>query len=281
MPVADPEAVPLGPADLTEALALLEAEPVTDCFVASRVVDSRLRPELLGGEVWGFRDGGELVALCYAGANLVPAGRIDPAAIAAFAARAARRPRRCSSIVGPVAAVEALWDRLRPIWGPARDERWDQPVLASAGPATALADPQVRVAVASDLDALLPAAVAMFTEEVGVSPLAAGGGSAYRARLSDLIARRQSLLRRDGDRVVFKAELAAVSPWASQIQGVWVDPALRGRGYGTAGMAAVVTHALAVAPTVTLYVNGHNTAARRCYEAVGFAAVGSFATILW
>jgi predicted GNAT family acetyltransferase len=153
--------------------------------------------------------------------------------------------------------------------------------MALTGGPAAESDPQVRVAVAADEEVLLPAAVAMFTEEVGVSPLAAGGGPAYRARLAELVRRRHSLIRRDGDRVLFKAELAAVSPWASQVQGVWVDPEIRGQGLGTAGMAAVVEHALTVAPTVSLYVNAHNVAARRCYEAVGFAPVGRFATILW
>ena len=37
-----------------------------------------------------------------------------------------------------------------------------------------------------ELDILMPAAIAMFTEEVGVSPLRADGGAGYRARVSDL-----------------------------------------------------------------------------------------------
>jgi predicted GNAT family acetyltransferase len=142
-------------------------------------------------------------------------------------------------------------------------------------------DPRVRTAGPDDEAALLPAMVAMFTEEVGVSPLAAGGGPAYRARLADLIGRGHSLLIRDGEAVAFKAELAEVSPWACQIQGVWVAPDRRGGGVGTAGMAAVVEYALSLAPTVSLYVNAHNSAARRCYQRVGFVDVGRFATLLW
>jgi predicted GNAT family acetyltransferase len=139
----------------------------------------------------------------------------------------------------------------------------------------------VRRCTADDLGALMPAAVAMFTEEVGVSPLAGGGGPAYRERLAELVRRGHSFARIEEGRVVFKADLAAVSPHACQVQGVWVDPQLRGRGLGTAGMAAVVQHALAVAPVVSLYVNGHNAAARAVYRRVGFTEVGRFATILF
>jgi predicted GNAT family acetyltransferase len=47
-------------------------------------------------------------------------------------------------------------------------------------------------------------------------------------------------------------------------------------------MAAVVEIALReIAPVVSLYVNEHNTPARRAYEAVGFQQTGVFATIMF
>ena len=58
----------------------------------------------------------------YAGANLVPVAT-TPAARAAFAERADRHGRRCSSIVGPAEEVHALWALLEPVWGPAREVR--------------------------------------------------------------------------------------------------------------------------------------------------------------
>jgi uncharacterized protein len=82
--------------------------------------------------------------------------------------------------------------------------------------------------------------------------------------------------------VLFKAEIGAATAAVSQVQGVWVHPTLRGRGLGTAGMASVVELARReVAPVVSLYVNDYNTAARRSYEKVGFAQVGTFASVLF
>jgi predicted GNAT family acetyltransferase len=81
---------------------------------------------------------------------------------------------------------------------------------------------------------------------------------------------------------VFKAEVGAATKTACQVQGVWVEPSLRGRGLSAPGMAAVVASCLRdVAPTVSLYVNDFNAPARRAYERVGFAEVGCFASILF
>jgi len=143
-------------------------------------------------------------------------------------------------------------------------------------------DPLVRHVRADEIDLLLPASIAMFTEEVGVSPIAGDGGNLYRARVSELVHLGRSFARIDDSRVVFKAEVGAATSAACQIQGVWVDPALRGQGLSVGGMAAVVVAcAAAIAPVVSLYVNDFNHAARRSYERVGFRDVGMFMSVLF
>jgi predicted GNAT family acetyltransferase len=267
-------------ADLPVLRPLLDSDPVAHCFVASRVEAAGLDPWRLGAELWGY-GGNRLEAACFSGANLVPVGDV-PTALAAFADRARRQGRRCSSIVGPAHAVSALWDRLEPHWGPARDVRASQPLLATSSPPQVSGDPAVRRVSVAELDILMPACVAMFTEEVGTSPLGNDNGAAYRARVRDLVLAGRAFARIDDGRVLFKAELGAVSGRAAQIQGVWVDPAHRGRGLGTSGTAAVVAEALrSVASTVSLYVNDFNLPARRAYERVGLRNVGTFASVLF
>ncbi|GGF38616.1 N-acetyltransferase GCN5 [Marmoricola endophyticus] len=271
----------LGPADLPEVLALLERDPVTNVFVDYRVRLTRLEPRWLGGEVWGWYDDGVLAAVCHAAANLVPAAA-GPEALAAFADRAARAPRSSSTVVGPRPMVEELWRVLGPAWGTPRDERWEQPHLELTGPPAVEPDPLVRRSESADIAALYPACVAMYTEEVGISPEADGGRELYRARVTQLVNRGWSFARYDGDRVVFKAEVAAASPYACQVQGVYVDPSRRGEGLAAGGMAAVVEIARReIAPTVSLYVNGHNAPARRAYERAGFAQTSTFSTLMF
>ncbi|RBQ14411.1 GNAT family N-acetyltransferase [Spongiactinospora rosea] len=267
--------------DREEVLALLDLDPVANVFVASRVRSVGLNSARLGGQMWGFGPRGGLTSLCYAGANLVPVNA-GQEAVQAFAERARRQGRRCSSIVGPVQAVEPMWEILQPYWGPARAIRWQQPVMRISSAPLAAPDPLVRRVRPDEFDALLPACVAMFTEEVGVSPDTGDGGALYRTRVAELIRIGRSYARLDGRQVVFKAEIGAVTPQACQIQGVWVHPERRGQGHAVAGMAAVVDQALRYfAPVVTLYVNDFNSPARAVYRKVGFTEVGTFMSVLF
>ena len=133
-----------------------------------------------------------------------------------------------------------------------------------------------------ELDILLPACVAMFTEEVGVSPIGSDSGRGYRGRIRELIGAGRAFARIEDGEVVFKAELGALSSGAAQIQGVWVAPHRRGEGLAAAGVAAVAAIAVPrMAPQVSLYVNQHNEPALRAYRRVGFEQVGTFMTVLF
>lgn len=272
----------LEPADIGAALAVLESAPVENAFVAARVQVAGLDPWRLGGEMWGWYQDGRLRSLCYSGANLVPICA-TPEAVRAFADRARRVGRRCSSIVGPAGPTGELWRLLEPSWGPARDVRPCQPLMVTDEPSAEVApDPYVRRVRKDEMDVILPACVAMFTEEVGVSPMAGDGGLLYQARVAELVGSGRSFARIQDGKVLFKAEIGAATRQACQIQGVWVDPAHRGRGLSETGMAAVLRYALAdVAPVVSLYVNDYNAPARAAYRRVGFRETGAFMSVLF
>lgn len=271
-------------ADLAGTLEILHRDPVVNAFVATRVEAVGLDPWRLGGEMWGWFDqDGRLESLCYAGANLVLVNA-GPQAVRAFAERARRQGRRCSSIVGPADATAELWALLERSWGPAREVRAHQPLMATTLPSDEVAaDPLVRRVRKDEIDLLMPACVAMFTEEVGISPLAGDGGLLYQARVAELVTGGRSFARfSEQGEVVFKAEIGAVTQGACQIQGVWVAPAYRGRRLSEAGMAAVVDIALReVAPVVSLYVNDYNLPARAAYHRVGFREIGAFMSVLF
>lgn len=264
--------------DRSVVSAVLAADPIATCMVAARVELAGLDPWRLGGEVWsaGPRHDG----LCFSGANLVPL-RGERSAIRSFADRARRHGRSCSSVVGRAELVLPLWDELAAHWAPAREVRADQPLMMLVGPPAVAVDPAVRPVRPDELDQYLPAAIAMFTEEVGVDPRGNDGGAGYRARVAELISAGRAFARFEGDQVVFKAEVGALSSRVGQIQGVWVHPSCRGRGLGTAGTATVVARLAGMGRMSSLYVNAFNHAARASYARVGFTQVASFATILF
>lgn len=268
------------PDDLSALIGLVERDPITHCFVASRL-SLGLERIRLGADIWGYFTDEGLQSALYLGANLVPV-ETTPASRAAFADRLRRAGRRCSSIVGPAEDVRDLWRLLEPSWGSPREVRARQPLLVIDAAPNIAPDPRVTVTSLMDLDTLVPACVAMFTAEVGISPIAGGMSESYRSRIIELISAGRSYSRIQDGVVIFKAEIGAASASACQVQGVWVDPAHRGRGVSEPGMAAVVQLAQQqVAPAVSLYVNDFNTVARKCYAAVGFREHGEFATILF
>lgn len=259
--------------------AVLDADPVAACMMAARFEVAGTDPWRLGGELWGF--GQRLDGLCFSGGNLVPLRGARPA-IRAFADRALRHGRGCSSLVGPAEPVLGLWDELAGDWGPSREVRPDQPLLAMACAPSVPADPLVRTVRQDELDRYLPAAVAMFTEEVGIDPTVGDGGAGYRARVAELVAAGRAFARFDGGEVVYKAEIGAMSSRVGQLQGVWVHPAWRNRGLGATGTAAVVERLVGgMGRVASLYVNSFNLPARAMYQRVGFRQVGTFATVLF
>lgn len=271
----------LGPDDRADFLALTALDPVVNVFPEFRARTTDLEPRLLGGEVWGRFDDGRLVAGCHVGANLVPV-QCTPDDARAFGERALARPRSVITIVGPQPAVTCIWDVVSESWHTPREVRFNQPHLQIASDPLVAPDPAVRRATADDLDVIYPACVAMYSEEVGVDPEAGGGGPIYRARVRQLIGSGWSFARIDDGVVVFKAEVASLTPAAAQVQGVWVHPDRRGEGLAAGGMAAVVVAVRQrLAPVVSLYVNEWNLPARATYRRVGFTQSSVFATIMF
>jgi uncharacterized protein len=263
--------------DAAAVWRVFDDDPVGSCMVAARVADHGIDPNSIGGELWTRR--GPEESLCFAGANLIPL-RGEPADLIAFADEAMSGTRRCSSLVGRAGLVMPMWERLESAWGPARDVRDHQPLMALATHPNCEIDTAVRQVRPEELDAYLVAAVDMFIGEVGVDPRVGDGGRGYRRRVASLITAGRAWARFEHGHVVFKAEVGSQSPGVGQIQGVWVHPEWRGLGIGTAGTAMVAAVIVGSGRIASLYVNNFNTVARAAYARVGFAEVGSFATVL-
>jgi predicted GNAT family acetyltransferase len=256
---------------------VLDHDPVGSCMVAARVAEHGIEPSAIGGELW--TRGGADESLCYAGPNLIPL-RGKTTDLAAFADKAMSTSRRCSSLVGRAELVLPMWQRLEPVWGPARDVRDRQPLMALRSMPQCGIDPGVRQVRLDEIDAYLVAAIDMFIGEVGVDPRIGDGGRGYRRRVANLISAGRAWARFEHGQVVFKAEVGSQSPVVGQIQGVWVHPERRGQGLGTAGTATLAAVIVGTGRIASLYVNDFNTVARAAYARVGFAEVGTFATVL-
>lgn len=265
--------------DVERALDVCAQDPVTNVFVAARVRESGLMGTR--GPLFGYETATEH-ALCWCAANVVPV-EASPRAIGALAAKVVKRRATASSIFGPADQVLDLWSRLSRHWGEPREVRENQPVLTMQTAPSEFGmpvDPRVRPARPQELDLVVPAAAAMFTEEIGYPPYQ-GSGTAYRRGVAGLIEQGHCLVRIEGGQVIFKADLGSVALGVAQVQGVWVHPDHRGRGLAAPAMAAVIEHTIRhVAPIVSLYVNDFNAPALATYRRVGMVQTGTFATVL-
>ena len=267
--------------DTASLRELARTDVVANVFILSHLAATgSAAPTVGGASIFGVFDGEDLVGACWAGANLVPV-QLDPEFAGFVAGHAHRSGRRFASIFGPADTVLAMYEQLEQLGQPAHEVRADQPLMTITGPPAVQANADLGFSQLADFDRILPACAAMFEEEVGYSPFL-GGREFYSRRVEGLIRQGHSLVHLNADgQVMFKAELGAVTPDVTQVQGVWMNPSFRGLGLSAGYMAAVVRLAQQLAPVTSLYVNDYNARARATYERVGFHQVGTFATVLF
>jgi ribosomal protein S18 acetylase RimI-like enzyme len=249
-----------------EILAFCAEDPIERVFLAD-VARRGL------GRFAALRDGDRLSALCHVGANLVPSGT----GTHAFAEVAARsRPRM---LIGDEAAVTELWDAAYAELPAVREDRPGQPVYVLEEPPAA-GGSALRAARLSDLDLLVRTSAAAFLEEVGVDAYSRDPALFEWRTRTQIEERRSWVWEADGN-VLFKAEASAWTESAVQLQQVWVDPDLRGRGYAKRGLADLCRVLLETTPAVCLFVRPENEPAIRLYESIGMRQVGFYRSLIF
>ena len=215
---------------------------------------------------------GSLQALCHFGMNIGPAGL----ECGVFARRALASGARM--IVGAESSVNELWEGIARHRPPPRRDSPSEPVY-ELREQPAPGDSGLRLAASSDLDLLLPACATAHEEELSVNPLEYDPvGFRQRTRIQ-IVSGRSWLWSEDG-RIRFKAEASAWTPSAIQLQQVWTDPELRGRGYARRALSDLCRLLLESTPSVCLFVRAENERAIGLYESIGMKQVGLFRSIV-
>jgi len=262
-----------------ELEACLDKSPLDNAYLRSEVRYGALRQ----GAIYGVEHPTErgIFGAAMVGPLVVPWAP-DARDLAALADSLRARVHLIQLIVGPRDQVAGLQAQLGPRLRRPRLVRAEQPHYAIEDPAairTQLAAP-IRQATLADYDQVLIAGAAMHLEEVGFDPMRSDPVG-FRQRVLTMIRRGWVHIWVEDGQLIFKAECAAVTPEAIQIQGVWTTPRMRGRGLATRGMATLCGQLLTDAQAVTLFVNDFNTSAIRVYERVGFRRVGTMRSVLF
>jgi ribosomal protein S18 acetylase RimI-like enzyme len=224
------------------------------------------------GRFTGLVEDGRIVALCHAGANVVPSGR----GCGAFADVAVRA--RARMLIGEQGAVGELWEAAREKLPPPREDRPGQPVYRmSTRPEPG--GTGLRPATHDDLDLLVPACALAHEGELGIDPLRRDADG-FRWRTRSQIEEGRSWLWEEDGVILFKAEASAWTPQAVQLQQVWTDPEARGRGYGKRGLSDLIRLLLDEVPTVCLFVRADNERAIALYDTVGMEHALDYRSVL-
>jgi uncharacterized protein len=252
--------------DLDDVLAFCDEDPIERVFLAD-VARRGL------GRFVALQDGDRLTALCHLGANVVPSGE-GTAAFADLAVRA--RPRM---LIGDEEAVSELWAAVEDELPLPREDRPGQPVYVLDEPPSP-GDSGLRSARLGDLELLVRTSAAAYLEEAGIDAYARDPALFEWRTRTQIEERRSWLWEKDG-KILFKAEASAWTRHAVQLQQVWVDPELRGRGYGKRGLADLCRLLLETTPAVCLFVRPENAVAIRLYESTGMRRVGAYRSLIF
>ncbi|MSO32997.1 MAG: GNAT family N-acetyltransferase [Candidatus Nanopelagicaceae bacterium] len=260
----------------SEVLNYLATAPEVNCFLSSR---AQLLEKSKNSTLLIYRNShSEIEGVTYIGGNLIPAISTR-AALLSLVDHLRSKQYKFSSIVGESRTVFDLWELISHLYSEPRAIRQSQPLLSLRGVPKISGNPLALLATLADLDEVVEVGITMFTAEVGEVPDYVD----YRSRSIELIEAGRTLISRDLDngKIIFKSDIGAIGAGAYQIHGVWVDPAHRGKGLGSAGVATLVEYGNRFAPIASLYVNDFNHAARASYHKVGFEKVAELATIFF
>lgn len=223
------------------------------------------------------RAAGRVVGFAWfgAGKNLALAGD-DPEFLRGLVGRALELERAWLMVVGPYGPVtDFLRSYMRNTTRRPRLDRSQGFFVQDTGTLPKQREPGLVPATPDDLDDLAAAAARMSAEDFEID-LYRIDRQALRRGLEEKVRWGRSFVLRDAGRLAFKVDLAVLSPEGCQVEGVFTETALRGRGIATRCMTELGHRMLGETPYLSLHVNSTNTPALKAYERSGYRRKGEF-----
>jgi ribosomal protein S18 acetylase RimI-like enzyme len=229
------------------------------------------------GTFYACRDNdGHLLGVALIGHYILFETRSD-AAIEAFA-RLAQDRRTAHMLLGEQDKVEIFWHYYAA--GGQAPRLFCRELLFEQGWPVAVRPlvPGLRLANLDDLELVVPAHAQSAFDESGVDPLAVDA-EGFRKRCARRIEQGQTWVLVEDGRLMFKAEVITDTPEVVYLEGIWVDPAERGKGIGLECMSELSRELLMRTRSLCLLVNEKSEAAQRFYKKAGFKLVSYYDTI--
>jgi predicted GNAT family acetyltransferase len=263
--------------DESEVLAFLSARPTHTVFMAGFIRDNGLVSHLNRGTFYGCRDSqGRLEGAALIGHFTLVETRSE-AALAAFA----KLTQDCPSahlILGEQQKVEIFWRYFaeagrtpRRVGSELLMER-HQPIE------TFEAISGLRQATPNDLPRVLPVNAQLALSDSGINPLEKDP-EGFQERCLRRINQGRVWLWTENGRLIFSANVMSKSIDVSYLEGIYVSPHDRGKGYGLRCLADLTNRLLKRTKSLCLLVNSQNRGAQQFYRRAGYTVCGLYDTI--
>jgi uncharacterized protein len=269
---------PLVQADCAEVLEFLAARPIHTVFMASLISDNGMASPTNRGSFYGCRNSkGKLDGVALIGhATLVETESAD--CIQAFADLA----KDCSTlhvIRGEREIVSEFWSQFAQGQRPARLLCRELLLELKKTPTDTEPVAGLRQATMSDLEMIMNVNASMAADDNGgVNPLTRDP-EGFRARTARRIRKGRIWVWTKGQRLLFKTDVIGETPQASYLEGVYVDPGHRGKGYGFRCISQLASLLLARTDSVCLTVNEKSSQALTFYQRAGYEVASRYDTI--
>jgi GNAT superfamily N-acetyltransferase len=282
-PAISPKAIeslsvrPLAEADQGAILSFLAPSGVDNIVMLSLICDNGLVSPLNRGTFYGAYDRqGSLLGVALIGHATLVETRVA-AVLTAFADLAARCPFM-HVIVGVPQKIEPFWNSYS-AHGRSVRRRCCEILFEQCDPGLPLEPvPGLRRAMLEDLAALLTVNAQMACAESGVDPLAIDP-QGFRRRLARRIEKGRVWIWTEEERLLFKADLFAETPEVVYLEGVYVHPAERRKGYGRRCMSELSSRILAHSEAIYVLVNEQNQTSQEFLLRCGYLPRGFYDTL--
>jgi hypothetical protein len=152
-------------------------------------------------------------------------------------------------------------------------------LLEHRWPGAALAPvPELRRATLDDLPAVMGVNARLAFAESGVNPLEQDADG-FRLRLARRIAQERVWVWCERERLMFKADVLAETPETFYLEGIYVHPDERGKGYGSRCLSQLGRELLRETKSLCLLVNEQNKDAQRFFFRNGYKLRDCYDTI--
>ncbi|HEV7903642.1 MAG TPA: GNAT family N-acetyltransferase [Pyrinomonadaceae bacterium] len=267
----------LGKGEEAEALAFLAKHPVQNVIMMSLIRDNGFESRLNRGNFYACRDAhGELTGVALIGRHVLFATEC-PETVAEFA-RQARTRRDAHVIVGDRESVEQFWaGYARSGESPLLVQR--ELLLEQKWPiAVREFVPGLRLAVPADIEQIATAHAQMAFDESRSNPLETDR-EGFLSRIGRRVEQGRVWVWTEDDHLIFKTDICSHTPEVIYLEGVYVNPSERGKGYGLRCLSQLSRELLLRAKSLCLLVNEQNGQARAFYQRAGYKLHSHYDTI--